>query len=228
MSSFALITEGITDQVVIERIIYTIVDSVLDEEPDVNILQPLRDATDDARQAPGIFGGWEQVLEFCHDKQRLLEALTFNDFLVIQLDTDCCEHPNFGISLVKDGAEVPAENLIDSVQEKLHSILGDEFLQAYGERLILAIAVHSTECWLMPFYGTKAHDKCREKSCEHHLTQALIRQNTPYSKTHNCYSKLCHCFKKHRDLKEFMKLSKSLSIFIENLIQKVQPTNQEI
>jgi len=46
MASFALITEGITDQVAISAILY----GLYDEEPEIRPVQPLRDATDEARQ----------------------------------------------------------------------------------------------------------------------------------------------------------------------------------
>ena len=45
MTSFALITEGITDQAVIENILFR----YYKDEVDVRPLQPPRDATDDAR-----------------------------------------------------------------------------------------------------------------------------------------------------------------------------------
>lgn len=47
MASFALITEGITDQVVIETLLL----ACLGADTAVNPMQPLRDATDESRQA---------------------------------------------------------------------------------------------------------------------------------------------------------------------------------
>jgi hypothetical protein len=60
MPTFAVVAEGITDQAVIENIIQDYYRANLEDEVDVNNLQPLRDATDQAR-ASGQ-GGWERVL----------------------------------------------------------------------------------------------------------------------------------------------------------------------
>ena len=78
MASFALVAEGITDQIVLE----TILSGYYDEDDlEINPLQPLRDATDRFRQ--GNFAGWELVFEFCSDQDRLAEALAFNDFFLL-------------------------------------------------------------------------------------------------------------------------------------------------
>ena len=82
MPSFALITEGITDQIVIENILYGFVG---DLEIDINPLQPLRDETDENRASN--FGNWHKVLEYC-SSDRFKNALQFNDFIVVQIDTD--------------------------------------------------------------------------------------------------------------------------------------------
>jgi hypothetical protein len=87
--TFALITEGITDQVVLESVIRANCRSMTTDEIDVVPLQPTRDATDTARAKD--FGGWEKIFEFCSSSARILEALDFNDYVVIHIDTDCAE-----------------------------------------------------------------------------------------------------------------------------------------
>ena len=54
MASFALITEGITDQAVLENILT----GLYGEDVEVNPLQPLRDATDTSRVKSDSFAGW--------------------------------------------------------------------------------------------------------------------------------------------------------------------------
>ena len=87
MVSFALITEGITDQAVIENILIGCFD-----DPIVNPIQPLRDATD--KQA--THGGWELVLEHLRSPG-LNQALQFNDFVIVQLDTDVSEEHHYDL-----------------------------------------------------------------------------------------------------------------------------------
>lgn len=61
MATFALIAEGITDQIVIENILIGCLTEG-EEEPEVNRLQPLRDSTgQSAAPAPG---GWTLVFEY--------------------------------------------------------------------------------------------------------------------------------------------------------------------
>lgn len=82
MPTFALITEGLTDQAVIEIVIREYYHAKFADEVDVNILQPARDATDEARAAGQ--GRWERVLEYCSFHDRISEALSLNDYLVIR------------------------------------------------------------------------------------------------------------------------------------------------
>lgn len=224
MPSFALVAEGITDQVVIERIIFTVSNNIFDEiddEADVNPLQPLRDATDRSRTAEGNFGGWERVKEFCQSPERLEQALDFNDYLVIQIDTDMCEHANFGVPLFIDGNPVATSDLLNSVAARIHEWLGADFLATYADRLILAIAVHSTECWLLTHYGRTDSDKCKENSCYTHLERNLARLNLRIEKNHSSFSKISSCFKKFRELSSSRRVSQSLEIFVSSLEQKL-------
>ncbi|MBF6034008.1 phage tail protein [Pseudomonas sp. P155] len=225
MPSFALVTEGITDQVVIERIIYTVIESTLGEEADINVLQPLRDATDVARQARDSFGGWEKVLEFCSNNEKLTEALEYNEFLVIQIDTDCCAHENFNVPYFKDGTELSAEQLASDVEKFIGSKLTEDFLDKFGHRVIFAIAVHSTECWLIPFYTGLKRDKSKLKSCETHLKKALAKSDIRHEKTFQCYNSLSNCFNKNRDINDAKAFSRTLEIFIDSLTSKTAHLN---
>lgn len=98
MPTCALISEGVTDQVVLEFIIDAVFTRARFGKVDVNRLQPLRDASD-AATAP--YGGWELVLEYC--RTSIQDALATNDFVVVQIDTDCGDHPKFGLNLTEGG-----------------------------------------------------------------------------------------------------------------------------
>lgn len=229
MPSFALVAEGITDQVIIERIIFTVSGKIIDDiddEADINPLQPLRDATDQSRVAEGTFGGWERVREFCSSQERLEEALEFNDYIVIHLDTDMCEHPNFGVSLLEEGNPISIESLLGRVSSKVFEWLGDDFTGSHGDRIILAIAVHSTDCWLLTHYGKTNADRCREIACYDHLERNLARLDRRIEKNHRSFSEMSICFKKYRDLIASRALNLSLETFVFSLEQKLNERTQ--
>lgn len=224
MPSFALVAEGITDQVIIERIIFTVSGNVIDDiddEADINPLQPLRDATDQSRVAEGNFGGWERVREFCSSQERLEEALEFNDYIVIHLDTDMCEHPNFGVPLLDEGVPISTESLLGRVSAKVFEWLGESFIESHGDRVLLAIAVQSTECWLLTHYGRTNADKCREIACYAHLERNLTRIGRRIEKNHRSFSEISICFKKYKDLTASRAINLSLEAFVFSLEQKL-------
>lgn len=61
MATFAIIAEGITDQVVIENILLGCFADE-DEEPTVNYEQPLLDTT--GQSAAPAYGGWTLVFDY--------------------------------------------------------------------------------------------------------------------------------------------------------------------
>ncbi len=85
MVRFGSVSEGITDQIVLQNILsgyFNTADIVVDA------LQPTRDATDNNKMANA--GNWHKVMEYCRS-QYFREALTTNGedyYLIIQLDTD--------------------------------------------------------------------------------------------------------------------------------------------
>ncbi|WP_146002784.1 phage tail protein [Telmatospirillum siberiense] len=215
MPTFALITEGITDQVVIETIIQGYYSGQLDDELDFNPLQPVRDATDESRQ--GGFGGWENVLEYCSYSDRIREAIALNDFVVIQIDTDCCEEKNFGVYLTKDGNERDAPDIIFDVISKIVGIIGDDIYLKHKEKLIFAIAVHSIECWLIPLHMKKMIGRKRTHSCEDHLGRAIKQNGLEYSKNYDVYFNIVMPYRKRKNIELNKMYNRSFEIFIESM-----------
>ncbi len=211
MASFALITEGLTDQMVIEAVVYTHFEELDDIE--INVLQPLRDATDASRQTS--HGGWENVFEFC------ATALTddvfqFNDFVIINVDTDCGEHRNFGLDFRENGEEKSIDRLVLDTREILRSKIPPPVLEKYRHRIIFAIAVHSVECWLIPLH-TPDTDKAKISGCANRLARTLAKKNIAHAKTHACYVDLCKPLKKPKGLLQCISRDRSLQMFVESL-----------
>ncbi|KYG98031.1 hypothetical protein [Bradyrhizobium sp. DOA1] len=155
MTTFALISEGITDQIILERMILQICSEIFEEDLDINPLQPLRDATDSATNAP--HGGWELVLEYC--EERVADALASNDYVVIHLDTDEGDHPNFGLRLTEQGNERSYDHLIADAIEIVAARIGNDIYKAHTERLLFAISVHTMESWLLLYFFKRNEPK---------------------------------------------------------------------
>jgi hypothetical protein len=214
--SFALVTEGITDQVCLEAVLGGWYKGS-DEEVEVNSLQPLRDTTDEARQNQESPGGWERVLEYCSSLEYLKSALEFNDYLIVQIDTDCCDHVNFGVSRSIDGREKSVGELIDDVVSVIKSKMPPQIIKAGEDCIFFAVAVDSLECWILPLYAYNKADSKRTISCEKHLNQALNRKDIRYEKTYEVYRGITADLRNMRNIKKCQGLNQSFDIFLQSL-----------
>ena len=217
MSSFALITEGITDQIVIENILYGFVG---DLEIDINPLQPLRDETDENRTASP--GNWHKVLEYC-SSDRFKDALQFNDFIVVQIDTDVC-HDYQVSDRDEEGNELSVEDMTERIQLFLIQRIGPEFYEKYRARILFAIAVQSIECWLLPLLYTDAK-RGKTKGCLDTLNRALVKQKSyaidSQNKRPDYYRIVSDPYSKHKKLMELYKYNPSLNTFVRSLEKSV-------
>lgn len=216
MASFALITEGITDQVCLEAVLGGWCKGG-EEEVEVNSLQPLRDTTDEARQNQESPGGWERVLEYCSSLEHLQPALEFNDYLVVQIDTDCCDHVNFGVSRASDGRAKSIAELIDDVVSVIKGKMPPQIIKAGEGRIFFAVAVDSLECWILPLYAYSKADSKRTISCEKHLNQALNRKDIRYEKVYEVYRNITADFRNIKNIEKCQKLNQSFDIFLKSL-----------
>ena len=213
MHTFGIVAEGITDQVVIKNILYGLLGS--EKLEDANFLQPTRDQTDS-------FGNWYNVLEYCKS-ERLEKDFLYNDFIVIQIDTDTSEEAHFDVPKYdENNKELSVEQLVTNVFEKLKTLIinknGLEFWEYYEEKIIFAIAVHSTECWLLPLYATLKKEMEATKNC-HNRLENLLKKGI--KKEAAVYEGLSKPFMKSKDLLKIKDKNPSLKIFIENLETQV-------
>lgn len=211
--SFALITEGITDQVALEAILkghYKRFEQEIDVV--VNSIQPIRDATDTSKQ--GDFGSWERVFEACARPEVSDDALRFNQYLIVQMDTDMGNHPNFGLSLAPGGVDADEAALVAQARALIAVRFGEKW-HSIQERVFTAVSVHSLECWLMALHGPTNH--CITKNCEDRLKRLLQRDDMSYRKDHACYEGLSRDFRKTRKLDLARAHSISLDLFVQSL-----------
>ncbi|MBB6559006.1 hypothetical protein HNP48_001670 [Acidovorax soli] len=218
MTRFALITEGITDQVVIDNIL----GGHYDEDVDVQIIQPARDATDQARQ--GEEGGFERVLEFCQ-LPSFSDIFLYNEFLIIHIDTDIASHPNININPFDKGRKKSAKQIVEDFSKLIQSKIAPDLFNQFGRKIVMAIPVDSIECWILPIYEKSDKTRKKDTGCENALQRALNKSNTTYSKDYNCYQTISKPLLKRKVLEECASNQASLKIFLDSLppIENTQP-----
>ena len=215
MPSFSLIAEGITDQIVIENILYGFCD---DPDIDVTFLTPLRDETDRNRTTSP--GNWSQVLEYCSSERFRGVFQSNSDYVVIQIDTDACH--DFKVNNRNDeGEELSVEAMIESVKLFLIERIGSVFYESYKTRIVFAVAVQSIECWLLPLVYT---DDKRSKTtgCLDTLNRKLVKQKKPFSidaknKNVGYYQAISDPYSKHKRLIAEYTFNPSLKRFVQEL-----------
>jgi hypothetical protein len=214
MISFGLITEGLTDQIVIENIL-----AGYFKNPDLDIrpLQPERDKKDENKFKG--YGSWSQVFAYCRLKD-FQESFQFNDYIIIQIDTDTSQE--YGIPQQDENGEFPPEKWIEKVIEKFkEEIIGEDFYGKYQQRIIWAISVHSIECWLLPLYY-KDNKKSHFKNCLRALNEQLVKKQdfTIDAKKAEYYRKISKQYSKHRDLMACYQHNPSFKSFVVDIESK--------
>ncbi len=217
MLSIGLVAEGVTDFVVLENILFGFFKDV---EPEIRHLQPIRDATDDAVR----FGGWVRVFEYCASS-KLLQAFQFCDYLVVQIDTDCCQEIGYEVSpLDGQNRKLTPEFLVAKVEERLKNVISigvetnkllsvSEFWENYGHRLLFAISVDAIECWLLPL-----HLEGKFRADTNNCLKKLDKKGTKlWNKQVNVYEKASRDYSKHKTLMKLYAENPSLKLFVEKL-----------
>jgi hypothetical protein len=213
MISFGLITEGLTDQIVIENIL-----AGYFKNPDLDIrpLQPERDEKDQNKFKG--YGSWSQVFAYCRLKD-FQESFQFNDYIIIQIDTDTSQE--YGIPQQDENGEFTPKELIKKVIEKFkEEIIGEYFYSQCQQRIIWAISVRSLECWLLPLYYTDSR-KAKITNCLGTLNQELAKKHNftidANAKNPEYYRIISKPYRQHKVLRNHYAENPSLKNFIEEI-----------
>lgn len=222
MMEFGLVTEGITDQIVLENILYGFFN---DKDLPIDPLSPLRDATD--RNKAATNSNWLEVFEYCQSS-RFKEAVVIKDYVIVQTDTDALKGDSvpekYRIAFKHaDGQDFTVEEIIETVKNKLIELIGTEFYTTYQEKIIFSISVDQIECWLLPIYQNHLKNKVKKtQNCIETLNKALIKQKPSFSidknnKNPEYYRIVSKEYNKNKKLMDCYSLNPSLKIFIESL-----------
>lgn len=159
------------------------------------------------------------MFEYCETK-KFREAFQFNDYVIVQVDTDVLEEKHYDIPKYEKGKDLSPEQLIDRVTKKLSGLIGNTFYQQYKERMLFAIAVHSTECWLLPLYYMDKKRQANTKNCLKALNRHPKMEKTkinPKDKNPDIYEAISGKYCKHKTLMALYKKNPSLQIFVEDV-----------
>ncbi len=208
--TFGLIGEGVTDQILLEQIL---IGFLKEEEVLVKPLQPL----------PNESGGWSQVFHYCESGD-FKQALAFNDFLVVQIDTDFMSGPDVPEQYRIELKDLDVEKTVLAFKEKLADLIGEAFFVEYKTQIIFAIAVDEIECWLLPAYFENHKKKAaKTQNCINTLNTVLKQREGFYieGKKREYYEQLARNFRKRKDILKYAKKNPSFQIFVEELETKV-------
>jgi hypothetical protein len=220
--TFGVIAEGPTDQVVIENILLGYFEEQ-EDEPVIVPIQPPRPLS----ETPA---GWGHVFKSLERKD-YEGALQYNDFLVIQIDTDVQEEPGFDVPKREGGQELSVPERVRRVIEKIKSYINAAFYEANKQRILFAVAVETIECWLLPLHysGKKA---AKTTGCLEAANQALRKADenalsAREKKFMRAYEKASRGYRKHKTLMKYRNSNPSLPLFIDQLddLRSSLPTN---
>lgn len=211
---FGLICEGPTDFHVLKHIIHAYFN-----DAEIRDIQPVLDARQ-LRTAEDEFGGWELVAGYLKTDQ--FEVTVENtDFIVVQIDTDVCEHSNFGVSPI-NLADTDHDGFYEKIKLKMIEWMDNYEAGTYDyykDKIIFAISVHSLECWLFAYHAPKKNNKIQ--GCDTALQRHFQAKEgfTFHIEKKDVYQYIEHAkpFKDERNHKQISKRSESFKIFVDRL-----------
>jgi len=219
MKKFGIIGEGCTDKIVIESILRGFfVGQDLENE-----INPLPEADK---------GGWKVICDYLTSKD-FRSDVSNHETLILQIDTDITtkeeDSIKFGVShRDQQGRELTVEELIVKVKDKLIGEINsgkNGFYELYADKIIFAISVHSTECWLVAYFS----EQVETHTCDKVLLKTKLPENIQFSKKKKsrCHERLSYiAFSERENIDLVAQKDISFNHFIQNLEKLVvNPTN---
>lgn len=162
------------------------------------------------------FGGWQGVLEYIQGEDKMiLEALKEGcAYVIVHIDTDVREL--YGVS--RDFKTI--EKLHEAVREMLADKIHPDF---DIEKIVFAIAIDETECWLLSFLSDDNKIACKTESCVSALNRLLKdkgnidKDNKNSDRARAAYEFTLKAKKKPKDIKAASLNNYGFTRFIEAL-----------
>lgn len=174
MATFAIISEGISENISL----HALVEKMRRTETYFADIQPSTDVKHRHTVQEGS-GGWTEVLSHCNTEV-FKQALQSNDYLVVQIDTDRCDDPLFGIKKIDEKNELRTnEEIYNDIIARLLKDVDKSFYEKNRNRIIFAVCFDEIECWFLPlFYSDKR--ACATASCIGKINQELRKCKGDY------------------------------------------------
>jgi hypothetical protein len=174
MASFAIICEGISENLSLQHI----VEKTMRSESYFADIQP-RTTVNHGHAVQGSPGGWTEVLSHCNTDE-FKQALQSNDYLIVQIDTDRCDEPKFGIRKTDEqNIERSDSEIYNDIIARLLQNVDYQFYEKNKERIIFAVCFEEIECWFLPlFYSDKR--ACATTGCIGKINQELQKEKVGY------------------------------------------------
>jgi hypothetical protein len=174
MASFAIICEGISENLSL----HAIIEKMSQTDSYFADIQPRTEMSHGHSVQEGS-GGWTEVLSHCNTEEFQM-ALQNNDYLVVQIDTDRCDEKPFGIKKVDENNQPRTdEDVYNDIITRLLQDVDNDFYEVNKERIIFAICFDEIECWFLPlFYSDKR--ACATTGCIDKLNQELRKDKGGY------------------------------------------------
>lgn len=174
MATFAIICEGISENLTL----HAIVEKIRQTDTYFADIQPRSDVNHSHAVQEGS-GGWTEVLSHCNTEV-FKQALQSNDYLVVQIDTDRCDEPLFGVRKYNEQNQPRlASEIYDDIIARLLRDVDRDFYEANKQRILFAVCFDEIECWFLPlFYSDKR--ACATTGCVSKLNQELAKDKGGY------------------------------------------------
>ena len=203
-----IVCEGISDY----RVLKYITERYLRDEDVFTIPLKPKETRQGAQEG---FGSWQGVLEYIKGEDRMIvEAVKEGcDYVIVHIDTDVREQ--YGVAI-----NFASQELHDNVKMMLLKQLHPEF---DPNKVIFAIAIHETECWLIPFLTNDNKDCGRTDSCVNTLNRLLKdkgsidKDNKNAEKVRPIYQNILKQKKKVKDIKAASRYNCGFAYFIDTL-----------
>lgn len=163
--------------------------------------------------------GWPGVLKYLSTED-FRKSFEFNDYCIIQIDTDKCEDWRVGLrNICSDVSKI--DDFINEVKNALIIKIGSDYYNSLKDRIIFAISVHEIECWLLPFNSSQKAKYSKIVTCSTAIEEIANRQGFSIKQKNyqdgKFYDELSKEMRTHRELLAKAPLNPSLNIFIDNL-----------
>ncbi|MBP6664415.1 MAG: hypothetical protein KA168_03900 [Chitinophagales bacterium] len=204
-----IISEGFTDQIVLESIL---IGFFGDKDLPVNPLQPL----------PNTTGNWDKVFKYC-ESEDFKGALPYNDLLIVQLDTDFMQQGEVSSTYKVELNGLSTEQIVHAMTNKLIELIGVDFYEKHKNQIVFAIAVDAIECWFLPiYYDTQPKKATKTSGCLDTLNKVLPQKEGFFiaAKEAHYYQTISKHFQKQKKLQKYSAKNPSFDIFISQLVQK--------